>query len=71
MKTEDLPDDERSNSLCPLTVRVSSDLEGHSRIRVRMSDSTEAEDMDVDDKHQCSNSVQAQHSNGMKYSHSV
>jgi len=64
LKTEDLPEDERSSSLCPLTVRVSSDLEGHSRIRVKISDSTEAEDMDVDDKHQGSNSVQAQNLNG-------
>ena len=46
-KTEDIPEEERDESGCPLTVRVSSDLEGCSRVKVRIIDSTE-EDVDMD-----------------------
>ena len=48
-KTEDLPEEERDGSGCPLSVRVSSDLEDHSRVKVKISDLNEEDGrMDVD-----------------------
>lgn len=49
-KTDDLPEEERDSSGCPLTVRVGSDLDDFSRVRVKITDLTEQEeDMDIDD----------------------
>lgn len=55
-KTEDLPEEERDSSGCPLTVRVSSDLEDYSRVMVKITDLTEeAEEMEVDHVRPASN----------------
>eukprot|EP00794_Sanderia_malayensis_P020138 gene20138-22111_t len=35
-KTQDVPEEDRDDSSCPLSVRVSSDLEGYSRVKVEM-----------------------------------
>ncbi|XP_065062754.1 mediator of RNA polymerase II transcription subunit 17-like [Rhopilema esculentum] len=55
-KTEDLPEEERDGSGCPLSVRVSSDLEDYSRVKVRISDLNEEDErMDVDNGEPSSN----------------
>ena len=37
-KTQDIPEEDRDDSGCPLTVRVSPDLDGYSRVRVTITD---------------------------------